>query len=136
MAGEHGIVGDVLGNHRFPQTLCRHEANIAGLGEEVEAEGGFHGGAVDAFRPGPVELGHRGETTDAAGGQAAFETAAVAVLLFGRGEMLEELDGRPPALGGEGHDIVELGSRGAQAEGGELLSQWCRHRAGPPRGAG
>jgi hypothetical protein len=37
--GEHGGVGDVLGNHRFSQTLRRHQGHVARVGEEVEPQG-------------------------------------------------------------------------------------------------
>jgi hypothetical protein len=107
-----------LSDHRLAQALGCDEHDVARLGEEVEAEGGLHGGAVDAFGPGPVEVGHGGEAADAAAGQSAFEAAPGALLLLGFGEMFEELDDTPPALGSQRHDIVQVRGGVPQAKGG------------------
>ncbi len=103
--------------------MGRHEDDVAGLGEEVEAKRGLHGGAVNALGPGPIELAHGHEATDARAGEAAFKTAAGSLLLLALDEMLEELRGTPPAFRGEGDDIIQVRSAVAQAERGELISE-------------
>src|SRR5439155_13811090 len=103
----------------------------ARLGEEVEAQHGLDGGAVEALGPGPIELGHGDEAADARAGEAAFETAAGALLLLALDEMLEQLRGTPPAFCGEGDDIIQMCRGVAQAEGSELVSE-RGHRAVPP----
>jgi hypothetical protein len=110
--------------------LRRDQNQIVGLGEELETEDGLDGGAIDARGPGSIEVAHRGEAPDPAARQAALETAPGAFLLFGLGEMLEELGGTPPALGGLREEIVEVGGSVAEAEGRERLSE--RAHWGPP----
>jgi hypothetical protein len=105
---------------------------VARVGEEVEPEHGLDGGVVDAFGPRPVEVAHRGEAADAAAGEAAFEAATGAFLLLTLREMFQELGDAPPAFRGEGDDIVQVGGGVAQAEGGELVSEWG-HPASPHR---
>jgi hypothetical protein len=119
MAGEHGGVGDVLGNHRLAEALGRDQDDIMSGGEEVEAQHGLDSGLVDPLGPGPVEFVHRGEAADAAAEQATLQTPARALLLFAGGEVLEELGDAPPPFGGEGDDIVQMRRGVAQAEQGQ-----------------
>jgi len=114
--------------------LRRDQHHIVRLGEEVQPQGGVDSGAVDALRPGPVEVTHGGEAPNLGPGQATFQAAAGALLLFVLDEMFEQLRGAPAALGGEGHDIVQVGGGVAQAEGGELVSE--RGHRGSPRRVG
>ena len=114
--------------------MRRDQHHIVRLGEEVQLQRGVDGGAVDTFGPGPVELTHRGEAADPGPGQAAFQAAPGALLLFVLDEMFEQLGGAPAALGGESHDIVQVGGGVAQAEGGELVSE--RGHRGSPRRVG
>ena len=109
MPGEDGLVGDVLGDHRLAEALRGDEDEVAGRGEEVEAERGLDGGAVDAVRPGPVEGVHRGEAAEAAAEEAPFEAAPGPVLLF-------------------------VGRRGARAAGSGSSGAWWRGRRGRPGG--
>ena len=129
--GEHRGMGDVLRDHGFPQALRRDQDHVPRVGEEVEAQGGFDGRAVDALGPGPVELAHGGEPAEAAAGEAPLEAAPGALVLFPLDEMLEELGRTPAALSGQGHHIIQMGGGVAQAERGELIRQWS-HRASPP----
>jgi hypothetical protein len=117
----------------LPSPWAATRENIARLGEEVEAQGGLDGGAVDALGPGPIEVAHRGEAAEAAAGEAAFEAAAGTLLLLTLDEMFQELGDAAPAFRGEGDDIVQVRSGVAQAEGGELISEWS-HQASPHRG--
>jgi hypothetical protein len=122
-AGEHGGVGDVLGNHCFAQALRRDEDDIARLGQELEPQDGVDGGAIDALGPGPVEVAHGGESAEAVARQAALQVAARARLVLALPEMLKELGRAPAAFGGERDDIVEMRGGVAEAESGELLSE-------------
>jgi hypothetical protein len=60
-------------------------------------------------------------------GEAALQAAAGALVLLAVDEMLEELRRAPPAFGGQGHDIVEVGGGVAEAKSDELVSE-RRHR--------
>ena len=102
-------MGDVLRDHCFAEALGRHEDDVARAGEEVEPQRGLDRRAVEALGPRPVEVTHRGEAAEAAAEQAALEAAARALLLLARHEVLEQLGDAPPAFGGEGDDIVEMG---------------------------
>ena len=132
MAGEHRLVRDVLGDHRLAEALGGDEDEVAAGGEEVEAQGGLDGGAVDARGPGPVEVGHRGEAAEATAQEAAFEAAAGAFLLFDLDEVFEELRRAPAALGGEGDEVVEVRGGVMQPEECEGVREWG-HRD-PPGG--
>jgi hypothetical protein len=55
VAGEHGLMGEVLGEHRL--AVGAEEDDIGSLGEEVGAEQLLEAGAVDLARPAPVEVG-------------------------------------------------------------------------------
>src|SRR5712692_4627606 len=69
MAREDGLVRDVLGDHGLAEALGGDEDAIAPGGDEVEAERGLDGGAVDARGPRPVEGVHGGEAPEAAAQQ-------------------------------------------------------------------
>jgi hypothetical protein len=77
-----GLVGDVFENHRLADAIGSDEHGImAGL-EEAEGEELVDGFAVDALRPGPIEVGHRLEGGDARAAEAALEAPLVALALF------------------------------------------------------
>jgi len=124
MPSEHGLMGEVLRDHCFAQALGRDEDEVAGGREELEAEGRLDGGTIDAGRPGPVEIGHRGKASDPRPRQAAFEATPGAFLLLLGDEVFEQLNGTPPSLGGQGDEVVEVGGGMVQAEGVERVIQW------------
>jgi hypothetical protein len=135
VAGEHGLVADVLGDHGLAEALVGDEHDVTGRGEEVEAQRGLDGIAIDPLGPGPVEVSDGLEAAEAGAGEAAFEAAAGALLLFLADDVFEELGDTPAVFGGERDEVVELGGGGAQAEGRELVSEGGRrgrrHRASP-----
>jgi len=135
MPREDGLVGDVLGDHRFAEPLGGDEDAVAAGGEEVEVQRGFDGGALDARGPAPVEGLHGGEAAEAAAEQAAFEAAAGALLLFDIGEMLEELGRTPAAFGREGDQVVQVLGGVMQAEELQGVSEGG-HRGAPPTPVG
>ncbi|MGQ0737141.1 MAG: hypothetical protein ACT4QD_26280 [Acidobacteriota bacterium] len=55
--------------------------------------------------------------------EAAFETAPGAILEFGRGERLEERDGRPPILGGAREQVIEIVGAPGEAEATQVITQ-------------
>jgi hypothetical protein len=61
VAGDDGLVGDVLSNHRFAEPLGRDENDVSMIGEKVELDGGLDASAVDARGPVPVVVGDRFE---------------------------------------------------------------------------
>ena len=132
MAGEHGLVGDVLGDHGFAEALGGDEHAVAAGGEEVEVERGLDGGPVDPRGPRPVKGVHGGDAAEAAAEQPALEAATGALLLLDVGEVLEELGRTPAAFRGEGDEVVQVLSGVVQAEELEGVRKRS-HRATPRR---
>jgi hypothetical protein len=127
VAGEHGGVRDVLGDHRLPEPPRRNEDDVVSLLHEVEGDGALDGLAVDALWPGPVEVGHRLELAELAAAEAPFETAAGAVLGLDPRDVLEDLVRAPAVLRGERHDVIEDVSGVAQTEATKLLVEVTGH---------
>lgn len=100
--------------------------------EKVQAQGRLDGGAIEPLGPGPVELAHGSEPPDPRVREAAFQTAAGAVVLLRVDEMLQQLDGAPAAFGGERDEIAEMGGGVTEAEGLEGVIQ-RGHRSPPDR---
>ncbi len=92
VAGEHGLVGDVLGDHRLAEALRRDEHDVARAVEEVELR------ARPRRRRGRCVVG-QAQSKSAMGlkrprrlrRDAALEAAARAVLLLELDDVLEEL---------------------------------------------
>ncbi len=80
VAGEDGLVGDVLGDHGLAEALGRDEDDVPRGLQEFEAQGRLDRCAIDALRPVPVEVGHRLEAPEAAPREAALEAAACTLL--------------------------------------------------------
>ena len=123
-------MGDVLGDHRLAESLRGDQDQIAGLGQEVQAQGRLDGGPVEAFGPGPVEGVHRGEAAEAAAEEAPFEAPAGPFLLLDVDEVLEELSGAPAALGRERDEVVHVRRGVVEPEEREGISK-RGHRDSP-----
>src|SRR5712691_12933851 len=65
VAGEDGLMEEILRDHRLPEALSGHEDRVLALGDEVERQDAFHAGAMDLLGPGPLKIGHGLEATDA-----------------------------------------------------------------------
>jgi hypothetical protein len=131
VSGEDGLVGDVLSEHGFAEALSGDEDEIAALLEELEAESGFDGGAIDGGGPVPVEVGHRFEGADSGAGQATFKGSAGSFLLLGLDEVFEDLGGAPATLGGLGQEVVEMSGGVVKSQGLEEVSKRAAHRCSP-----
>ena len=81
-AAEDCVVEDVLDEHRLPDSVRSDEDDVGGVTDEGEGEEFLDEGAVDAFGPGPIEVGDGFEGADAGVGQASFEGAALAFAVF------------------------------------------------------
>ena len=123
MAVEDGLVRDVLGDHRLPETLGRDEDDVPRALDEVEAERGFDCGLVDAGRPRPVEARHRRHSPQLAPGEPTLDAADDALLGFFHDEVAEQLGGAPARLRGASDDIVEVVGCEVQPEFAELLAE-------------
>ena len=123
VAGQHGGVADVLGDHGFAQTVAAHQNEIAGFAEKVERQSAFDDIAFDLGGPGPIEVGHGLEAFDAADAQAPFQTAARAFGGFCLRELFEDLRAGPAGFGGARQEVVQLRRHGAQADLLELSGQ-------------
>ena len=81
VARQHRCVADVLGNHRFAQTVATDQDQVAGFGEEVQGESAFDNVALDLGGPGPIEVGHGLKLLDLGDAEPPLQAA---VRAFGR----------------------------------------------------
>src|SRR5580698_4727408 len=88
-AGEqHGVsldqrlMGDVLGDRRFTDTVRANEYDVGGVVEELQRHQRVDRGAVAALRPGPVEIAKRFEPADMGRAGAPLQTTAGAFLFL------------------------------------------------------
>src|SRR5690606_7628294 len=95
---------------------------------EAESEQSLDVLAVDRAGPCPVEVGHGAEATDAGVTQAAFDGAAAALVVLALDDDLEQLLGSPPALGGLGDEVVEVGGEVVQLQRGQGGAEISSHR--------
>ncbi len=129
-AGEDRLVGDVPGDHGLAQAVRADEGEVAALADEVEAERTLDQVALDLLWPVPVEVGDGLEASDAGPLQPALEAASRSLDLLQPCDLLQDLSGRPAALGGAGQKVVEgLGDRQQAhlAQPGDQVSR-VRHR--------
>ena len=83
------MVEEVFDEHGFPDAVRSDEDDVGGVVDEGEREQLLDEGAVDAFGPGPVEVGDGLEGADARVGQAPFEGAALAFAVLDVDDALE-----------------------------------------------
>ena len=76
VTGKHGGVTEILGNHRFAQTVAAHHDEVARFAKKVECQRALDNVALDLGGPGPIEIGHGLEAFDSADPQTALQTAA------------------------------------------------------------
>jgi len=117
----HGLVGDVLGNHRLAQPLGRDEADVASALHEVQAQGGLDGLAVNLLGP--------GQSKSAMGLKRPRRLRSCC---SSSATCSSNWAGAPAGLGGAGDEVIEGARGGVQAEGGEAFSEGRRHW--PPPG--
>ena len=130
MAGEHGGMAEILGDHGFAHTVGADQDEIACARHEIERERALDGLPFYALGPTPLKVGHGFELFQSAAAQAAFETAAGALAGFGVDELFEKLKRTPASPGGESEKIVEWGRQGAQPERFESRGQISLQRDG------
>jgi len=88
-AVEHAMVEEVLHEHGFADAVRSDEDDVGGVVDEGEREQLLDEGAVDALRPGPVEVGDGLEGADTGVGQAPFEGAALAFTVLDGDDALD-----------------------------------------------
>lgn len=91
MAGEDGLLRDVLRDHRLAEPVGRDEHDVARTVEKGQAKRGLDLVAVDLLGPGSIEVDHRLESANSASSGSALEAPPCAVLLLGPGDVLEQL---------------------------------------------
>ena len=143
VAGEDGLVGDVLGEHGFPEALRADEDYVLATGEEVEGEDALEDGAVERSGPVPVPVGEGLEATEASAGEAAFDAASLTVFELVGDEAFEEDGGAPALAGGLCDAVVEVVCGAEEPEASEVSRQGRRrryvvggHRRTPGHGSG
>jgi hypothetical protein len=75
MALEHGVVGDVLGDHGLADPVGSDEDEVRGIVDEAQAHQRREARLIAVLGPLPVEVGQRFEAADVRGAQATFQTA-------------------------------------------------------------
>ena len=130
VAGQHGGVHDVLGEHGLAEALRPDEQHIVGEREKVEGEDPFEGAAVQGGGPVPIPVGHWFEAAEARGGEAAFDAAALPVLELGGDDAFEQHGGTPAPLGGLGDEVVEVVGGARPVEPAQVTRQARRGRVG------
>ena len=135
VAGQHGGVHDVLGEHGLTEALRPDEQHIVGEREKVECEDPFEGAAVQGGGPVPIPVGHRFEAAEARGGEATFDAAALPVLecpprtLARRKSKLRSRRWQTRVCGTRASSSVNRQHRGAQLV--RRGPPWLRARSGP-----
>ena len=81
-AVEHGVMEEVLHEHRFADSVRSDENDVGGVVDEGQREELLDQRAVDAFGPVPVEVGDGFEGADTGVGEAAHEGAAFSFAIF------------------------------------------------------
>ena len=84
------MVGEVFGEDGFADAVGTDEDGVGGVVEEGEGEEVIDEWLVDAFGPGPVEVGDGFEGADAGVGEAALEGAAFAFAVFDVDEAFDQ----------------------------------------------
>ena len=90
VTSEDGRVSNVFDEHGFAEAIGAEQDEVAGFGDEVEGQSALDEGAVDLFRPKPIEVGEWFEAAQAGQAQAAFETAPGLVAYFRRRDLFEQ----------------------------------------------
>jgi hypothetical protein len=136
-AAHHGLVEEVLSDHRLADAIGSDEDDVGGLVDPGQREELVDVEAVDFLRPVIVEVDHRLEAADPAGGQASFETALLASRFFAAQQLFEPRRGgdrRPVAEQAvPGQRRVAVGARAAAATAGHRRRRYAR---GPRRANG
>ena len=128
--GEDRGLHDVLGEHGLPEPLRADEEHVVGTVEEIEREDPLQGGAVEGGGPVPIPVGQGFEAAEPGRGEAAFDTAPLAVLEFGGDDALEQHGGTPAPLGGLRDEIVEVVGGARPVEPSQVTRQGRRGRVG------
>jgi hypothetical protein len=116
MAGEHGGISEILGDHGLAQAGGPAQDEVAAAREEVEGERPLDQGAIDFLGPIPLELGQGFEVAQAGLRQAAFQAAASPVCGFGVGDFFQQLTRTSAPGGGASQQVVERVGGEEQAE--------------------
>src|ERR1700722_11461178 len=121
VAGDDGLIGDVLRDHGLAETLRGDEYDVTCGTEEVKPDGGLDEGAVDLGGPIPVVVGDGLEGTEMTSRKASLESPPAALAFLNVRYVLENLGRSPALLGGECDDVVEFGSGAVEPESDEAM---------------
>ena len=118
MAGESGLVGEVLGDHGLAEAVGAEQNEVAALLDEVEGQGALDDVALDLLGPVPVEVGDGLEAADAGALEASLEAAPRTFGQLEADDLLDDLARREAALGGAGQEVLECSRPGPEARSG------------------
>jgi len=119
---DDGAMGEVVADHRLADAVRPDDDDVGSLANERQQEQVVYGVAINGLRPRPVEVGHRLELADLGVADAAFEAAALSLVVLDSEQFAH------PRLFAE---LVPTRIEAMQAEGSRTGAQIVTH--GRPR---
>ena len=114
----------------FPSPCAPTRSTLSGRSKEIEREDPLQGGAVEGGGPVPIPVGQGFEAAEPGRGEAAFDTAPLAVLEFGGDDALEQHRWDSSAVGCLRDEIVEVVGGARPVEPSQVTRQGRRGRVG------
>ena len=106
MAGEDGLVRQILGDHRFSYAVGTKEDDVASLANEIQCEGAFDQFPIDFLGPIPIEINKRLEAFKTCAFQPAGKTSLGAILKLDPSQFFEHYARRPAVFGCPRDEVV------------------------------
>jgi hypothetical protein len=130
VAGQDRLVDEILGDHRFAETMWRDDDHVFPLQEKVQREDALDGRPMDRLRPRPFPIDHRFVAAEARIFEAPLDALPQAGLELGLCQAFELHHRTPAFLRGAGNEVIELAGGVDQPELLELITQGRRDRIG------
>jgi hypothetical protein len=106
VAGEDGLVGDVLGEHGLADAVGTEQDEVSAFLEEFQSQGSLEQGSIDLFGPIPVKVGDRLEASEPALDASPFERAPGAFGGLAADDFLEQSARCKLVLYGASQEVV------------------------------
>src|SRR3990172_7417185 len=130
MTGKDGLMRNVLGNHRFAQSLGRDQNDISMVIQEFQPQASIDQRSVNLLGPVPIVVGHQLESFEFGAASSSFESSLCAILVLDIDDIFEKFRWPPTLLGGQCDYIGDgIGGQG-EAERAESQGEVSH---GPPR---
>jgi hypothetical protein len=128
VAGQDGLVDQILGEHRLAEAVRGDDDDVLALGEEVEGQDAFDRGPMDVRGPLPFEIGHGLVAPEARILEAPFHARLQARGELRVGQPFELHDRAPAFLRGARDEVIELAGGMGEPELPQLVTQRRRDR--------